>query len=194
MQKIKLTPEQWEAIEIRNSPDQRALVVEHHVKKRWTNLINECLNELSTEELCRVLYEPNSYEVMPEFKEGDWVINYRGDIGKIESVSDNCIYAGKWYESPGSESLMYCRQDVFDHHANEEEKKKGFWWSIGREVDEYRMDDFVFVESMGYGFIRSGLNFMDDYRVVEFIENGEIKGCHVHLLRLITKTDERLDK
>lgn len=149
--KVKLTQEQVEALKIYKEAGHNLAVFA--ANRRGFHGPYESLKILSIDELGRVLYEPNSYEVEPQFKVGDWVVrdtefrnfiddekyqNYHvGSVFKIQTVLNG--YAID--ERGTNHDLENIR------HANLEEikaeKERQLWKSIGREVGEFRLGDVM---------------------------------------------------
>lgn len=73
-EKVKITQEQDQSIKTLVSDRGKERVLELHVIKDWELERNKCLNEIPTEDMARILYEWDSYEIEPEYKVGDWVV------------------------------------------------------------------------------------------------------------------------
>lgn len=134
------------------------------------------------------------YGVMPQYSTGDWVISLsKIAIGKIGHIHDNGLCIGKWYKAPGVIETMDCFTDKFSRHATDDEKKKGFWWSIGREVDEWKEGDVV-------SDFHNVLTSIDSLEIhdgeVGFPTHNDSDFRHVSIseIRLVTPVEQRLDK
>ncbi|MEF3330597.1 MULTISPECIES: hypothetical protein [Oceanobacillus] len=160
MEKIQLTQEQADVIERKkNKMDfEKSNIVECHVKSHWEFDENLFLNKLSTDELCRLLYTPNSYEIITEFKLGDWVINiHSGDIGQVEEIK-------KVEGALGNNERIIVNSTInYPHslrHATPEEIQKEIecrWWNNhGREVWEIREGDILKNETHYPYFVTRG--------------------------------------
>ncbi len=181
MEKIKLTQKQADLIE---------------EIKSWQSEEHQSINYLSAEDIAKCILAPDSYEVMPQYKAGDWVINFdERAIGKIEFVDENTYY-GKWYKHPGDDETMECGTDAFSRHATDDEKKKGFWWSIGRKEDEYKDDDLVVTKWGDFGFIdmsEEDICVTNRYPVI-LLKDSSIACRPADELRLVVRPEDRLDK
>ncbi|MEK3935967.1 hypothetical protein MKY41_11620 [Sporosarcina sp. FSL W7-1349] len=131
--------------------------------KGWRDGNNICLNALSLDQLAKVLYEPNSYEVEEEYKVGDWkkvqLANKKWVIGKIDTVT--------FKEKAEEIALNYLDEDrvwrrvwesakcSFNPTPEEikNEKERRAWAKIGRGPGEFRDGDFGISE---YGNLIDG--------------------------------------
>jgi hypothetical protein len=99
MKKVKLTKEQADALKLSIADYGTDNVMDYHDSDNWVGRL-EPLNDLPHSELARALYV--GYEVIEEYKPGDWVLNEDGvHVGKITLVEkddhyDN--YYGYWYD------------------------------------------------------------------------------------------------
>jgi len=82
------------------------------------------------------------YEVKPKYEVGDWIFRF-GNVSvitKIETLKDNRI---KIY-AEGYDGWLYedeCRKATEEEIA--EEKKRSFWWKLGRKVNQYKKYDIA---------------------------------------------------
>lgn len=137
MEKVKVTKEQAEAIE--RWADKIQLV-----KAKLFGFLNhgedESIAEMTVDELIKALYI--GYEVEPEFKVGDWVVNANGTIGKITNINEFGEFEGFWEKTE-----MLCEKDNFVRHATPEEiaaeKERRWWAKHGRDVWELRPGDLL---------------------------------------------------
>ena len=146
MEKVKLTREQANAIEhalqevdeYKGNPDRLL----RHASMNNVNFRNELhlLDTIDIVTLAKALYI--GYEVEPEYKVGDWVVNANGTIGKITNINEFGEFEGFWEEIE-----MLCEKDNFVRHATPEEIEKGKerrWWAkLGRQPYEFKMGDIV---------------------------------------------------
>lgn len=141
MGKVKLTKEQ--AIAIESLTSKKYIDVKFHLTNKWTSPIFKPLNELSGDDFIKALYV--GYEVEPEYKSGDYVVNHHGTIGRIDIVEDD-IYHGIWFNN-AKDPLMWCKKSYFQRHATKkevEEAKKIEWWSKhNRDVWELKKGDLI---------------------------------------------------
>ncbi|GIO22462.1 hypothetical protein [Oceanobacillus sp. J11TS1] len=170
MQKIKLTQGQVDTIEgIKNKMD--GWIVQEHKR----------LNGLALEDFSKCLLVPDSYEVIPQFKLGEWVVNLNtGEIGQVEAFKNVNGALGNSERIVVNSIINY--PDSLRHATPEEiqqEKKRRFWDKLGRDVDEYKTGDIVFNEST-----------KQIYRVAR---NGLIPAKIVSF-KLICPVEQRLDK
>lgn len=82
--KIILTSEQEDAIiRIIKKMDRQAIIQLHaNIANKYDDQ-DSVLNQLSLDELIKVLYVKNSYEVEPEYKENDWVLLEDGQVAQL---------------------------------------------------------------------------------------------------------------
>lgn len=175
MEKIQLTQEQSEVVELRRNRKDKSSAIKHHIRNGWAGQKYRFLNDFTVDEFCRLLYVPGSYEVIPQYNENDWV--YRN--GEIDSI--------RWanYEKNLAylDSIGMIGIDSIERHATPEEiqkeKKRRFWERLGREVDEYRTGDIVFNEAT-----------KQTYQVA----NGQLVPAKIVSCKLICPVEQRLDK
>lgn len=142
MEKVKLTKEQ--AIAIESLTSKKYIDVKFHLTNKWTAPIFKPLNELSGDDFIKALYV--GYEVEPEYNPGDYVVNHRGTIGRIDRIEDN-MYHGIWFNGAKDPS-MWCEKSNFRRHATqkeiEEANKEIEWWKKhNKNVWELRHGDII---------------------------------------------------
>ncbi|MBO1003155.1 hypothetical protein [Pseudogracilibacillus auburnensis] len=134
MEKVKLTQEQADAIQIRIDRNARDDMMDYHASG-WTGRSNTCLNSLSASELARALYVDNGYEVEPNIKIGDTVfvswLNREGEFYKVEDVLTNgkIVIDSKTYDKPSMDIVRLATPEEI------------FWNDNDRGVWEIREDD-----------------------------------------------------
>ncbi|PJH69124.1 hypothetical protein CVR96_27975, partial [Salmonella enterica subsp. enterica serovar Typhimurium] len=70
--------------------NDRTWAVRNHAEDEWVAPANQCLNDLTLDELIRALYI--GYNVQPELNFGDWVYHLVvGYVGKVIEVFDDKI-------------------------------------------------------------------------------------------------------
>lgn len=146
VEKVKLTREQVDAIEKYKSQGHNLAVFVAHGKTGFHGEL-EPLRTLSIDEMGRLLYEPDSYEVEPEYKVGDWIVfeSVIKDllIGRVEKVSKTNVDT----DYIGSNGYKQNFSIGGIRHASYEEvrveKERRVWAKTGREVGEFRDGDFV---------------------------------------------------
>lgn len=154
--KIQLTQEQANKVELaKELKDRRVPLLEYVAKNQEIpNASYRCLKGISLDDLARVLYEPNSYEVIPAIKVGDWVVKADGEkflngatAVKIEDVKEPYAYWG------GAErkNLRIVNFRPATPEEIKSEKERQLWAKLGREVGEFRVGD-VRVDEDGYTF------------------------------------------
>ncbi|GGN64443.1 hypothetical protein [Oceanobacillus indicireducens] len=137
MSKVILTKEQAKAMEELKSEHLTGEVVKIHLNDRWS-LGLESLNDLTVDEFAQAYYSEDGYEVEPEYKVGDHVINQEGRVVEIledgrASFSLGFIDNGKMFKEETPKSCIL-------RHATKEE----VWWaSHGREPWELKNNDIL---------------------------------------------------
>lgn len=178
MEKIKLTQEQADLIE---------------EIKSWQSEEHQSINYLSAEDLAKCILAPDSYEVIPQIKVGDW------------TTYDNGPYANPRYATRQvvdfDEDLVYFDEDrcmpvsaVRKATAEEESdaKKRQFWDGLGREVDEWKDGDIV--THNGYFTNISVLDIQQGVaRFPTYSDDGE-RIVPIQTVCLATPVEQRLDK
>src|SRR5699024_11188911 len=107
-------------------------VMNDHVQTidNWGNDL-ESLNQLPPHQLARILYEPNSFEVEPEFEIGQWVKSRHGiGTGKITKIDRMGQY---------TDFAMIGASDDIRNATPQEiaaEKTRRWWKESGRGVWE----------------------------------------------------------
>ncbi|WP_193065315.1 hypothetical protein [Oceanobacillus oncorhynchi] len=152
MEKIQLTQEQADRIDFllnqwmpfNGDAVEEALLKVH--LDNWRDENNRCLNELSLDSMARVLYTPNSYEVIPRFNVGDWATRTvdnggflnEGRVFKIAKISGGHAWEGEANDSPAHlfENIRHSTSDEI-----QQEKERRWWAKHDREVWELREGD-----------------------------------------------------
>ncbi|WP_339233883.1 hypothetical protein [Oceanobacillus sp. FSL W7-1281] len=143
MEKIQLTQEQAEIVEVKKNRKDKSSAIEHHVKIGWYGRNYQFLNNFTSDELCRLLYVPGSYEVIPQFKVGDWVV-YVHDNSIWEITKDTYNDGTHINLMNGNEIMNVVSVNRLRHATPEEiqeEKERRWWAEHGREVWELRKGD-----------------------------------------------------
>lgn len=122
MEKIKITQAQRDAIEqYKNNGHNLNIFV---ASRRGFHSQYKPLKEMTVDDMARLLYEPNSYEVEPEFKVGDNVLTDKGRVMEIlrevncDSFKVGFIANGEMYKEVISKKSV-------ERHATDEE----VWWA-----------------------------------------------------------------
>lgn len=98
------------------------------------------LKYFTGDELARLLYQPDCYKMVTEYKVGDWVLylgvnTFAVQIETIENVVDNQFtFNSRKYSS--SSILRLATKEEIKH-----EKLERIWWSIRREQGEFKEGD-----------------------------------------------------
>lgn len=170
MEKVKLTREQAEEIEIRNKGFAKEETIKNHIFG-WSYI--ECLNELTLDEMIRALYI--GYEIEETFKVGDWVFD-RESVYKIISK----------HHADDLNKGMYLKARHATPEEIEEEKQCRWWAKHGRKVWELRQSDVLVNKSNGKDWIViSEINKVSDcknYRVFPFL-TGEFEIMHLETIK-----------
>src|SRR5690625_3041114 len=144
MGKVRLTKEQADAIEdlLKQYGDREILIHEYLYLTGEINNNIEVIKRMNYDTFFGALYV--GYEVEPEFKSGDYVVNDIGTIGLIESVNGDHL-EGVWISD--FDIPMSCTSNKIDRHATPEEveevKERRWWTKHGRYVGEYKENDVV---------------------------------------------------
>ena len=198
MKKVKLTQEQADLIEgykKRGISDALKFIEAFSVQNRFVLLSNQCLNSLAVEELSICLLVSDSYEVIPQYNVGDWVINiHTGEIGQVEEIK-------KVEGALGNNERIIVNSTInYPHslrHATPEEiqqeKKRRFWERLGREVDVYKSGDIVTSGTGDYTAI-TNLEIKMNSVCFESIEAEYGAEYSFDDIRLVTPVEQRLDK
>ena len=121
-EKITITQEQSEALIAVLSTNDRVKVLHNHANlRKWFGAGHKPVLEIPFGNLARILYEPNSYQVEPEYKVGDWVVSRGLHFGKIDAII-NAKFIGTWFNE-GRTDRMECEASAFIRHATPEEIK-----------------------------------------------------------------------
>ncbi len=145
MEKVKLTPEQAEALEKERESWTDDTILQQHVERWHLQKRDHVLDSLHFTTLAKALYV--GYEIEETYKIGDW----------LHVVTPNFEFVAKVIGE-------YDEYTVFDNgkrlssfefrKATPEEiaavKKRRKWAAIGREVDEYRKGDIVMYKRYGH--------------------------------------------
>lgn len=150
--KVKITPEQLDAIlrykksglDLKNYLDHKCF---------WIDSFSS-LKDLKIDDFARLLYEPNSYVVEPQYIVGELVkVSIRTTeknadmFGDITKVTDDWIWVN--WEEEGSPSGVprSCVKEVTLEEAKEYRERQS-WKSIGREVGEFKEGDSIRTKHM----------------------------------------------
>ncbi|RDW17025.1 hypothetical protein CWR48_15600 [Oceanobacillus arenosus] len=148
-EKVKVTKEQAEAIKKAVELHGEDYVVDTHCLKQknrslWTHYL--ALNDMEMWKLARAVYR--GYEVEPEFKVGDKIIDSLVDNCPIIEVTEIEKYylIGFWLTDIGSKVTTSVKRHRARHATPSEiaqEKERRWWASHGREVWELRRGDLL---------------------------------------------------
>ncbi|MBD7984430.1 hypothetical protein H9649_07555 [Sporosarcina sp. Sa2YVA2] len=152
IEKVKITAEQAEMLKaykrISDKETGKKLNdLEFFIEMRHTFVDSfECLKGFTIEEFAKLLYVRNSYEIEPQYKVGDWVVNSaNGRFAKVERVAPDRV----WVDD---EKARYFLKSSLRHATPEEikaEKERRVWAGIGRENIGFKQGD-VAVDKAGY--------------------------------------------
>src|SRR5690625_658489 len=144
-EKVKLTQEQAREIErIKNYFNRH----EYITKFVETNGVSD--SEFHIEELVRALYI--GYEVEPEFKVGDYVVNGGGRVVEILEVTCDSFVVG-WIANGKMFKESTFKHSILRHAIPEEvskEKQRRWWAKHDRGVWELREGDALKANDGGY--------------------------------------------
>lgn len=153
-EKVKLTQEQADAIELHNKSNDSGSdgILNKHarnyrsfVSENW-GYPYEALNDLEISKLAKALYI--GYEVQPEFKVGDWVVvRFEGEDWVTDLTRQN-EFGGFYTDSrlPGEKQKFY-RVSILRHATPEEiaqEKQRRWWAKHNRDVWELKEKDELY--------------------------------------------------
>lgn len=146
--KIQLTQEQIEAVErFKELGYGYGMLHFSKGKGHYTDSYKP-LNNLTLDEMARILYEPNSYELeQPQFKVGDVVV--RTSVGHTFIVED--INEVRVFADGNSHKKTNLR------HATTEEK---FWFDLGRKFREVKKGDKIVIVN---GWVFSNVDMIKQY-------------------------------
>lgn len=143
MSKVILTQEQVEAIEIAIREYGKDDVLNDHLSaypdyQNWGNNL-EPLNGLEPHILARALYQPDGYEVEPEFKVGDWVVGEGHILAyKISKIKNDRIYFDYSTGNLRVEQVRHATPEEI-----KEEKRRRWWHDRDRGVWEVYEGDIL---------------------------------------------------
>ncbi len=190
MEKIKLTQEQADAISKLLKKMTADRLIDTHIKQIWKEEY-DALNYMEVSKVARAVLV--GYEVIPQYKVGEWVVNiHSGEIGQVEAFTNVKGSLGNSERIIVNNVVNY--PDSFRHATPEEiqqEKKRQFWDKLGREVDEYKAGDVVSVLKN-----KRSITFLNTYE----LENSKVSfpgnaGYYsLKDIRLVTPVEQRLDK
>ncbi|MCG1029293.1 hypothetical protein J5S49_13430 [Virgibacillus halodenitrificans] len=169
MEKVKVTREQAKAIEDLISTGQRIATINRLLDGEvFFNEFYKSLRKMKPKNIIKSLIDEIGYEVEPEYKENDWVINTHNGVTfqlKNQTEVDN------YFE--GISKLENIRHATPEEIKQEKERR---WWSDhGRGVKEVKKGDIIYSYPTGITFVnnensRHVTNF-EGFRVVCFVEN-----------------------
>jgi len=137
MEKVKLTQDQANII---SSISLDELGEWFYKDERTNTDMYAVLKDFTMEKIAKA--KIIGYEVKPEFKPGDYVVNDVGTIGLIKSVNGD-LYKGVWIRD--CDIPMRCTSNKIDRHATpkevEEAKERRWWTKHDRGVWELREGD-----------------------------------------------------
>ena len=145
MEKVKVTAKQAAEIEHykQKGEEQIDYLIDIHSLNKRPDL---AIAKMKPSQLVRALHF--GYEVEPEFKVGDWVVNANGTIGKITNINEFGEFEGFWEKTE-----MLCEKDNFVRHATPseiaEEKERRWWAKHGRNLWELRKGDLLIDKHFG---------------------------------------------
>lgn len=148
MEKVKLTPEQAEAIEkwkgMANNKQILHAFIGNGKEYGWLDEL-ECLKSLSFEEMALALC--GWYEIEEPYKVGDWLHVTTPNFDFVAKVIGE---RDEYTEFDNGERLssFEFRKATPEEIAAEKERRK--WAAIGREVNEYRKGDIVTYKRYGH--------------------------------------------
>lgn len=135
MEKVILTQEQAEHIELvkseRNIETVIGNVFFNKRKYRRENSINDVIESIGLEKMLKAIYI--GYEVEPEFKVGDWIID---EFSGSMTIIENAGYAN---------DLNNCRNNIRKATKEEiaKEKQRRWWAKHDRDVWELKKGDII---------------------------------------------------
>src|SRR5690625_2351545 len=143
MEKVKLTPEQANAIK---KWINKELLIIAKASGLFEHSTDESIAELTMEQLVKALYI--GYEVEPEFKVGDWFVNANGTIGKITNINESGEFEGFWETTE-----MLCENDNYVRHTTPseiaEDTERRWWVKYDRNLWELRKGDLLIDKHFG---------------------------------------------
>jgi hypothetical protein len=146
MEKVKLTPEQAEAIKTfcKTYNQQYWLEIFKNNKQipDWEHEEMRVLTELSDEEFALAVC--GWYEIEEPFKVGDWVkivYDNKTVYGQIDTLAFDDVIAN--FSDGERRRVHYSEVERMTPEEIAAEKERRKWSSIGREVKEFRVGDIV---------------------------------------------------
>lgn len=140
--KVVLTQEQADEIELQKKDFSKFddIVTRRILTSDINGYYNKTFHSISVDDLIKALYI--GYEVEPEFKVGDWVIDEEyGFIGQITEIEGNSIWA--YWDDDNKE--MRIRKEDLRHATPEEIAKERRWWkSHNLDVWELKINDMIY--------------------------------------------------
>lgn len=158
MEKIIITQEEKKALEVYN---ENSFNLEQYIrdKKSWTQEFAP-LTKFSVDQMARLLYEPNSYEIeQPKVKVGEWVSHKKSAFKGFRKVA---LIKNGLVAVEGIAGVLFILSNIIK--TTEEEI---FWAELGREKNEIKAHDVV-VTDLG-----------NAYMVVENIVEVRSTTCHI---------------
>jgi len=190
MEKVKLTPEQAEAIEkwkgMANNKQILHAFIGNGKEYGWLDEL-ECLKSLSFEEMALVLC--GWYEIEEPYKVGDWLHVTTPNFDFVAKViGERDEYTE--FDNGKKLSAFEFRKATTEEIAIEKERRK--WAAIGRKVNEYRKGDFVKVKGEEfYGIVERPLG-NDRYQVRD-LHYSRSPYIDADILELICPVEQRFD-
>ena len=176
-EKIVITKEQDERIKAFSIMSSKSGILKGHMNG-WTQSDNLCLNTLSIDQMARILYEPNSYEVeQAKFEVGDWVTRISGNDNKGHSFCN-----GRTFKVVGTakNGITVVDDQQWYHSTNalrHATKEEIFWAELGREVNEFVDGDRIIFKDDSSFIIDSVYQSATDF-VKGRLEKGRVNGFY----------------
>src|SRR5690625_443671 len=197
MEKVKLTPEQANAIK---KWINKELLIIAKASGLFEHSTDESIAELTMEQLVKALYI--GYEVEPEFKKGDYVMVKWKNREKEEFYRVVSIDPWGSIQIETLDGVPNVSGHENTRHATPseiaEEKERRFWNKFGREVNEYRAGDIVkgrgvITEKWRLGPVRKTPE-LEGAVQIEDISDGNTIDLEMESCRLICPVENRLDR
>lgn len=169
--KVKLTSEQAVALEIYKKDGFNLAVFV--ANWRGFNGELESLKTLSVDEMARVLYGSDGYEIEPKHKYGDWVTKHYSDLSYLIGRFNQVRSDGMVGVYCSDENIVFIPYEELSASTPEEikaEKERRFWAKIGREVGEFKKGDV--------GLTESGSSSRSPENIADWYELGVLKGFY----------------
>ncbi|WP_274853231.1 hypothetical protein [Bacillus methanolicus] len=196
MEKVKLTPEQAEAIEFALNTERLAYyqnpdaLLDSHIRSKQFLHELEPLKEIDNVTLAKALYI--GYEVEPEFKVEDWVkfetLEGIYVYGKIEKINEFGSAEAQWSDGKGGGVPLYELERMTPEEISTEKERRK-WETIGRKVGEYKTNDIVYHEKYGYGVYAHG-QMIEPFNQEKFYGWFDVE---IEELELICPAEHRFD-